>query len=325
MANLDILTIGDSTVDNTFEIDSDQASILCSHRTKEEELCFSYGEKIPIKNISKGFGGSALNTAVGFHKLGLKSSISTIVGDDQDGQSVIDFFTSTGVDTESIIQDGKTNMSVILVYKKERTVLSYHQPRDYSKISLPNCANIYFTSAGKGAEAIYPKLTARATAGSTLYFNPGSWELQNFDFFAPLIKYCKILILNKSEADLCFGNTSTAEQLSKIRKLGAKIAVITDGARGAFLEDESGQHHMGSFAGKVVDPTGAGDSFSAGLVGGLITGLSLEESCKWGMVNSEAVIEKIGANEGLLTRDQISKLSSEATQLGFTNPKEQGE
>jgi len=322
MANLDILTVGDSTVDNLFEIDTDKASILCSQRTKEKELCFNYGEKIPIKNITRGFGGSALNTAIGFSKLGLKSAISTIVGEDNDGQLIINFLNQANVDISNVLRNDRTNMSVILVYNKERTILSYHKQRNYNTLNLPTCNNIYFTSAGKGAEAIYPKITARATTGSKLFFNPGSWELQNFDFFAPLIKYCEVLILNKDEADLCFDNCPTQEQLIKIRKLGANIAVITNGAKGAFLEDETGQYHMGSYAGEVVDPTGAGDSFSAGLVGGLIHGLSLEESCRWGMVNSASVIEKIGANKGLLTYDQLSKLSSEATNLNFTNLKE---
>lgn len=322
MANLDMLTVGDSTVDNLFEIDSDQASILCSQRTKERELCFNYGEKIPIKNITIGFGGSALNAAVGFGKLELRSAISTIVGEDNDGQSIIDFLNQTEIDTSNVLRGDKTNMSVILVYNKERTILSYHKKRNYNALSLPPCNNIYFTSAGKGAEAIYPKIISRATTGSKLFFNPGSWELQNFDFFAPLIKYCDVIILNKDEADLCFGNHPIPEQLKKIRKLGAKIAVITDGAKGAYLDDELGQYHMGSYAGEVVDPTGAGDSFSVGLIGGLIHGLSLEESCKWGMVNSAAVIEKIGANSGLLTRTQLLKLSGEVTNLNFTNLKE---
>jgi len=317
-----MLTVGDATVDNVFEIDSDKASILCNHRSKEKELCFNYGEKVPIKNISKGYGGSALNTAIGFGRLGLASAISTILGNDEDGQSIIELLNDANIDTASTVKDKSTNMSVILVYKKERTILSYHEERNYDALNLPQSENIYFASAGKGAEALYPKLTARATTGSKLYFNPGAWELQNFDFFAPLIKYCEAIVLNKDEADLCFGDHPIEEQLDQISKLGAKIGVITDGAKGAYIEDNNGKYHMGIVSGEVIDPTGAGDAFSVGFVGGLISGLSLEESCRWGMVNSASVIEQIGANDGLLTREKISILSNEATNLKFSNLKE---
>ena len=322
MANLSMLTVGDSTIDSVFEIDGDQASILCNTRSQEKELCFKYGEKIPVKKIRRGFGGSALNTAVGFSRLELTSAISTIVGEDSEGKSIIDFLEQEGLESGFVKQSETTNISVVLVYNQERTILSYHRPREYGKLELPPSDNIYFASAGKGAEKIIPKLLGRISTGSKLYFNPGSWELLKFDDFAPLVKYCQALILNKEEADLCLGEESTTKQLKAIRRLGAQIAVITNGARGAYINDGQNTYHMGIASGQPIDPTGAGDSFSVGLVGGLVLGKSLEESCRWGMVNSASVLEKIGANRGLLSRDQLEEKSRKATSLNFKTLKE---
>jgi sugar/nucleoside kinase (ribokinase family) len=322
MANLSMLTIGDSTVDNFFEVDSDQASVLCNTRSQEKELCFKYGEKVPIKKIRRGFGGSALNTSVGFSRLGIKTAISTIVGEDNEGELIIDFLKKQGLETDFVKQSEETNMSVVLIYNNERTVLSYHRPREYNHLEIPAADNIYFASAGKGAESIIPKLLGRISAGSKLYFNPGSWELLKFENFAPLVKYCQALILNKDEADLCLGEVSTGKQLKAIRRLGAEIAVITAGAEGAYIDNGQGIYHMGIASGQLTDPTGAGDSFSVGLVGGLILGKSLEESCKWGMVNSASVLEKIGANQGLLSHSQLEKELLESANLNLKPLKE---
>lgn len=315
MANFSMLTVGDSAVDNTFEIDSDQASLLCGSRLQDKELCFKYGEKIPIKKIRRGFGGSALNTAIGFSRLGIKTAITTIIGEDNEGKDVLDFLQQEAVDTSRVQQDNMTNMSVILVYSKERTILSYHSPRDYTKLEMPRADNIYLASAGRGSESLIPKIQARISSGSKLYFNPGSWELLKFENFAPLVKYCQALILNKEEADLCFKEGPVAKQLQDMKRLGTDIAVITDGPKGAYISQGKKVYHMGISSGQVVDPTGAGDSFSVGLVGGLSLNKSLEESCRWGMVNSASVLEYIGANKGLLSLRQIEQEAEQAINL----------
>ncbi len=322
MEKTDILTVGDSTVDNIFEIDDDGASIACSSRDQEEVLCFKYGEKIPIKKIHRELGGSALNTAIGFSKLGLSTSISSIVGNDNDGQDIIDFLKNSNIESMYIKKGDSTNMSTILIYKHERTILSYHCKRDYEKLELPNASNIYFCSAGKGSEKILSKILERISTGSILYFNPGSWELQNFDYFASLVKHCRVFILNRSEAEMCIKGKSINEKLSEMLKLGTDIAVITDSAKGAFVADTGGKYHMEAYTSNVIDPTGAGDSFSAGFISCLILGYSLEESCKWGMLNSASTLEYYGANRGLLNRDQIMKDSSGAKGLVLKKIKE---
>jgi len=318
MGNIDVLTVGDCTLDNIFEVDKDEASVLCNLKSQEKELCFNFGEKIPIKSVSKGFGGSALNTAIGFSRLNLNTAIATIIGEDFEGHLLKEFLKNEKIDISFIKFKDTTNVSLILVYDKERTVLSYHRPRNYTALQLPSCSNIYFSSAGKGAEVIYPKVISRVTAGSKLYFNPGSWELQNFNSFAPLVRHCQALIINKDEADLIIGGDKVQDQLKKMKKLGTAIAVITCGKSGAYLQDDTGQYHMGISSGPVVDPTGAGDSFSAGFVSGLIMGKSLEESCRWGMVNSAAVISKVGANNGLLHRSDLESQTSSMTILKFS-------
>jgi sugar/nucleoside kinase (ribokinase family) len=75
---------------------------------------------------------------------------------------------------------------------------------------------------------------------------------------------------------------------------------------------------MAAAPAKIVDSTGAGDAFAAGLITHIMNGKSLEESAIAGMYNSASVIEEIGANTNLLNMAQIDKLVKENKILKFS-------
>jgi len=314
MKDITIASIGDSTLDTFLEIAQEDASLLCDIRHKDCEVAFKYGEKIPVREMRFSFGGSALNAATGFATLGLSTSIYTILGDDNYGKAGKDYLNSQRVNTKSVILDGRTNQSTIVIYQKERTIFSYHFPRDYSKITLENADWIYFCSATQGSDKLIAVVSEYIKRGSKLVFNPGSWQLKNFEHFVPLVALSEIFILNRSEADNVIGEQGDiSKQLDKMQKLGTKIAVITDGANGAYAISSGKKIHMSTLATTVVDPTGAGDAFSVGFVIGIIQELSIEDSLKWGMVNSGHIIENIGANENLLNLDKLKFEADRAT------------
>ncbi|MDH4358995.1 MAG: carbohydrate kinase family protein [Candidatus Berkelbacteria bacterium] len=310
-----IQTIGDLTQDTILEIDESQAELLCDIRHQSCEIALKYGEKIPVKELSVGCGGSALNTAVGFSRLGLKTTISGIVGDDLIADEIIQFLKEGEINTSQIKRQGQTNRSSIILYKKERTILSYHGPRDYRGLGLTKSDWIYFASANKGIEALNRKVLEQVSRGVKLAINPGSWELKNFEIFLPLARVATALILNKSEAELITGENKIANQLKKMLSLGTKIAVITDGRNGAYFALGNENYHIGIAPSDLLDSTGAGDSFSAGFIGGLIMTSSLEQSAKWGMVNSASVVESLGANKGLLSRSEIENRANKLKSL----------
>jgi len=303
-----ILTVGDSTVDHFLRVEDSEASLLCKVSKKDCEICLNYGEKIPVRDSSDSFGGSALNCAIGFQVLGLKSSIATFVGKDVEGKGIIDHLKMNNIDTTAVLTDEVTNQATVILYKDERTILSYHRPRNYDELVLPDSDWIYLASAGRGCDKLKSEVLKKVEEGANLIFNPGSWELKNFEKFRSIIQRCAIVILNRDEARLVIENThDIKKQLANIIKLGAKIAVITDGAGGAYISFLGNYFHQNSLAVDVVDCTGAGDAFAVGFCGGLISGKSIEDSAKWGIINSSSVIESVGANFGLLSIEDIEK------------------
>lgn len=313
MENVSIVCVGDSTIDRFFRLDEGEAELLCRHN--DCEIAFKYGEKVLVEKYHKSFGGSAINTSLGFARMSATVFVSTIVGDDTDGNDICSFLSQNKVAIDSVVKQGETNQSAILVYRNERTIFSYHKERNYGLLNIPQTNWLYLCSAGNGFEQVISKIKQLLDAGVKLAINPGSAELKNFDSLKEILKAAEVLFLNRQEAELVFQKDNIGQILNEIIGIGTKIAVITDGANGAYIASASEKFHMGIAPSTLVDSTGAGDAFACAFTGALMSGLSLEESARWGMVNSASVIGKIGANEGLLGSDELRRRAGEAAIL----------
>ncbi|HEY9658052.1 MAG TPA: carbohydrate kinase family protein, partial [Allocoleopsis sp.] len=97
-----------------------------------------------------------------------------------------------------------------------------------------------------------------------------------------------------------------------LQALGPKKIIITDGKNGSYGIDENGETHwLAIDGGKAIERTGAGDAYTSGFIGATLAGLSFEKAMEWGAHNSTSVVSKIGAQEGLLSREQLDHFTFE--------------
>lgn len=83
-----------------------------------------------------------------------------------------------------------------------------------------------------------------------------------------LLKKIDGLVLNNDEAEQLTGETNIILAAEKITEMGPKFVVIKKGEHGALIEHSGAKIVLPAFpATKVVDPTGAGDSFAGGMMG----------------------------------------------------------
>src|SRR6185436_17967291 len=101
MAKFDIVSIGDTTIDDFIEVR--EASVHCNINHLDCLICFSYANKIPYENLTviPACGNSA-NNAIGSSRLGMKNAFIGAVGDDPPGQLIINELKREGVDTHMI-------------------------------------------------------------------------------------------------------------------------------------------------------------------------------------------------------------------------------
>jgi sugar/nucleoside kinase (ribokinase family) len=132
-------------------------------------------------------------------------------------------------------------------------------------------------------------------------YNPGSMELAKPNGVMKLLKDVDLLLVNKREAQQLVPGVLLEELLSKLMNV-VPMVVITEGARGAIASDGKNVWRVGMYEDvKVVDVTGAGDAFGAGLLAAIAAGKSFRDALVFASANSTSVVNKIGAKAGILT------------------------
>lgn len=314
MNNKSVLVIGDITVD--VFLTPKPGDVSCRMCEKEQYLCFSYGDKIPVENLYFSAGGNAANVSIGLRRLDIEASIVTTIGTDSVSKLIYEHLEQEHIDTQHLtMQPGiSTNYATIISFQGERTILTYHAPRTYRYRKDPfDAAYVYLTSMGESYKPYYQELIThlRENPGVTLIYNPGSIQMRSGkEENQFILSRTNILLCNKKEAEIFTGIPASDQNekalLAALRSMGPKEVVITDGVRGAFACNNIECMRSSALPVKVIEKTGAGDAFNAGYIAAKLHGKSFQESMKWGTMNAASVIGYIGAQKGLLHTNDIT-------------------
>lgn len=308
----DVISIGDIVTDAFIKLFDDQAVTYKNNQGKW--LSMPFGTKIPYDHVEVVEAvGNAANAAVAFARLGLDSAFVTNVGADSHGRDMIRALDKNNVDTRLVrINRGKkSNYHYVLWYKEERTILIKHEEYDYHWPHLhPNETPkwVYFSSISERAIEYHDQVSDWLDdhPDVKLAFQPGTFQMKaGTKRLRRIYKRSELLVLNREEAvTVGGGNHEDINDLfDKLHALGPRIVVITDGPNGAYASDGQNRHSMPLYPDPAppVDRTGAGDSFASTFVAAIIKGKSIEEALEWAPVNSMSVVQKVGAQAGLLS------------------------
>lgn len=320
MGSYDVITIGDAKLDIFLTLTNKNGSGKARLDENTNELCFKHGEKIPVDRTYFSVGGNAANVAIGLSRLGLKATIAAEIGDDEFSLKIINTLAHEGIDRGFIKQDKnrESSLSVAITYNDDRTLFSEHIDRDHDfNYEHTNTKWIYLTSLGNEWMNPYEKAINYCNENQAqLAFNPGTLQLrEKSHIIEAALQVTSILFVNKEEAkQLIYGysneyNSDDIQKiLSNVKALGPKTVVITDGEEGSFVLDNDNNYYQQDHAPtNVLELTGAGDSFSTGFLAARIYEKSLQESMLWGNMNAASVIEKMGAEEGLLKKEEMEE------------------
>lgn len=310
---LDLIAIGDITTDAFIKLK--EAEVHCKIDHNACEICMSFGDKIPFESakIVKGVGNAA-NAAVAGARLGLRAALVANIGTDLNGHECMNSLQHNHVVTSYIRKnEGRaTNYHYVLCYGAERTILVNHVDYDYKLPKLPEARWVYLTSLASNtfpyhmaiAEYIenHPKMRVA--------FQPGTFQMKlGFDELKRIYSRTDVFVVNVEEAQRMLNTDSRDLKLlmSKLHHFGPKLVLVTDGPKGAYMFD--GDHHY--FIPMYPDPkpptqrTGCGDAFASTFVSALAMGKSPLEALTWAPVNPMSVAQFVGAQEGLLTLEQL--------------------
>ncbi len=265
-------------------------------------VCFT------VNSLIEKFGGTAGNIAYSLSLLGERPLVLATIG--KDFQRYFDRLKQTGIPLEGIkiIEEEFTAGAYITTDKSDNQITGFNPG------AMKYSSGFQFPDVGSGGAIglIAPgNLTDMAEyalkyrmEGIRYICDPGqsltAWEGRALRDW---IDGSSVLISNDYELDLIMKMTG----LDKKELLGITQAVITTfGEKGSIVSTRDYDVNIPqAVAREVVDPTGAGDAYRAGLLKGLVTGRDMVTAAKMGAVAAVYAVEKYGTQEHRYTYDEF--------------------
>ena len=317
---LDVLTIGDVSLDTFLMLDEGEVEI------NGKLLTLAFGAKIPVKQVAYSMGGNAANVAVGLSRLGFRAGIVTALGADGLAEHLRADLAKDGVSLKYARRQAgsQSNHSTVLSSKGERSIFIHHEPRQYLwPAKIEPSSWVYLTSMAEGAENLFPAILHYIDkSGAKLALAPGTFQLRlPLPKLRGLLKQTEVLFLNLDEAERLAAKVHSipklspatkrlkhAKLLAQLKALGPSAVIVTDGQNGAWAVSDGVWFRL-TLNKKRPDKesTGAGDAFATGVLAGLLRGQALPEALNWGIEEAASVVQQIGAEAGLLTEYQLKE------------------
>lgn len=300
----DVICLGDATIDIFLPLNPADKNL--SIDSDSQTFSFKSGDKYLADGYKLFPGGIASNVAVGLSRFNKKVGIIAEIGKDELSDKIIHAFDKEGVSTQLIKRNPDTSptLATIISHKGQHILFVAHVLKEH-EFNLENIKTSWILLAGLGEKWKEPYRRALNFAKENnikIAFAPGISQLQDQDSLVDFIGTSDLIFLNREEAQsLTKDSEDVKSLLAQIKKMGPKVVVITDGLNGSYCLDEKlNAYHQGVLKVDTVETTGAGDAYTSGFLAAYISGESIENAMKWGALNSASVVQKVGAQEGLL-------------------------
>ncbi len=311
---LDVIGVGNAIVDVIAEADE---AFLAAHRvpkggmilideTRAREI---YGAMATAQQIS---GGSAANTIACIASFGGKGGFVGKIGDDELGKIFRHDLTALGVEfsTAPLNSGPGTGRCLINVTPDaQRSMATYLgaaalvSPTDIDEEMVRRAAITYFEGylfeQPIAREAFIKACGSARNAGkrAAMTLSDSSCVDRQRGALVPFIRdHVDILLANEREAEALFETLSLREIAKRAREL-APLTAVTRSEKGSFLIPEDGDivEIAAVRPERLVDTTGAGDAYAAGLLFGLARGFDLAQAGALGSLAGAEAISHFGA------------------------------
>jgi len=314
----DVLGIGNAIMDiiapaqDAFLVEQNMDKGSMALIDQERALTLNQALK-SASNPSEIAGGSAANTMGGIAMLNVKAAYIGKIGKDGVGERLTEGFNDVGLHFDTTPTDtGKASArSMIAVTPDgERTMNTFlganvdFGVEDINKELIESAGTIYMegylfdTDAQKAAFVKAAEIAQAVDRKVSLTLSDSFCVGRHKASFRHLVdNHVDILFANEDEIFALYDTDSLDAALDELTKTKT-VACITRSEKGSVIQDETRRYHIKAAAipgGKIVDTTGAGDQYAAGVLAGRAMGLGWQEAGKIGSLCAAEVISHYGA------------------------------
>ncbi|MFX1565814.1 MAG: carbohydrate kinase family protein [Promethearchaeota archaeon] len=286
-----------------------------------------------VHSFHKYPGGAPANVAVGLARLNVATGFIGKIGSDTFGNFLIAQFEKNGVNTDGITQTSEAPTALAFVSRSargDRDFLFYRNPCAdilLKKADIPKnwLQNIRYLHVGGVSLTRQPSRDATLYAvkiahknGASITFDPnlrlnlwqkGIRECQTT--IRELLTYTDIFLPSEEELTLLMGSKDLDKAVLRAHESGPSTVCVKRGPHGSYVSHrtpcgENQEFFQSPYPVQVVDTTGAGDGYDAGLLAGLVNQLPLQEAVLWGTAVASLVITKMGAMTALPTKAELA-------------------
>ncbi len=268
------------------------------------------GETLMGESIRYIPGGKGANQAVAMAKLGAEVEMFGCVGDDSNGEKMLQNFKEVGVKTDHIqvLKDVPTGIAMITVGDNDNTIVVV--PGANGKVD-----RTYIDSVKSELESFDMVILQHEIPLDTVHYvveichEKGIKVVLNpapaAEVPMEIIEKVTYVTPNEHEAVLIFGDKLTTEEL--LKKYPEKL-VITQGARGVSTCLANGEVlTVPARRAQVADTTGAGDTLNGAFSVQIATGKDMESALIYANTAASLSTEKFGAQTGMPTAEEVEK------------------
>jgi sugar/nucleoside kinase (ribokinase family) len=248
---------------------------------------FGQAEKL-VDNAALTIGSSSVIFACGAAKLGLKVMFVGVVGDDVFGHFMLNQMQQRGIDTSQCIisKQETTGFSVILSEPHDRAILTHAgsmaslrysdiDPAVYNQARHLHLGSFFMLNA---LQKDVPNLFCKAReAGLTTSIDTNWDPKEKWDSgIDEVLKHTDVFLPNEAELFNISKKQSLQEALEYFQHI--PTVAVKLGSKGGLVQRDKQTLSAPPLAVKVIDTTGAGDTFNAGFLYGFLHGWELEKS-----------------------------------------------
>ncbi len=261
-------------------------------------------------------GGSSANIAAGLSKLGCGAALMTCVSDDAVGWYCLDQLDSYGVDrryVKAIKSEARTSLAVYETRVAEHQSVIYRNNAADFQMSLQDVEAVDYAafgaiittgtvfSAEPSRSAAFRAFELAKAAGLTIIFDvdyrPYSWPTPQVaqEVLSQAGALSDVIIGNDEEFGFMAGDYAQGEAKARaLAQTSAALVVYKQGPEGSITFYAGEEIRTGIFPVEALKPTGAGDSFMAGMIASLAEGRPIREAILRGSACASIVVAKVG-------------------------------
>lgn len=274
------------------------------------------GEEWDVERMDTFIGGGAALFLLGIGKLSLKGIFEGAVGEDLYGRWIISQLEAYGIDTHllAIHPYLKTGISISFTDQKNRSFLTNRGTNgeiDLKKMDIVAASQAKFVhmTGYNGRKNHQDYLEAlqklKEQTDTQISFDLG-WDESGewYEGIFELLPYIDVLFMNEEEA-IHYSRKQTVQEAAALFGSQAKVVALKLGKKGSLAYCHGKLFEAKGFLVEAVDTTGAGDSFNAGFIYGMLKTGDVSQSLRIGNACGALSVTAYGGNTNFPTEAEL--------------------